>query len=80
MARPEFKARMYPRNGIERSISELKRGYGLWRSCYRGLAKTTLQNYLIVAADNFTRWARRVAWDIERGRPLCAGEAPAWAA
>jgi len=80
MAEPGFKVRMHPRNGIEGSISELKRGYGLGRSRYRGLAKTSLQNYLIAAACNLKRWARRVAWEIERGRPICAGEAPAWAA
>jgi len=80
MATPEFKVRMHPRNGIEGSISELKRGYGLGRSRYRGLAKTSLQNYLIAAACNLKRWARRVAWEIERGSPTRIGEAPAWAA
>lgn len=66
MEQPDFKASMYPRHGIEGTISELKRGHGLGRSRYRGLAKTALQTYLIAAACNVKRWARRVAW--ERGR------------
>jgi len=80
MAEPGFKVRMHPRNGIEGSISELKRGYGLGRSRVRGLAKTSLQNDLLAAACPLKRWARRMAWEIERGRPICDGEAPAWTA
>ena len=80
MAQPEFKVRMHPRNGIEGSMSELKRGYGLGRSCYRGLAKTALQNYLIAAACNLKRWARRTAWELERNGPVGERHAPAWAA
>lgn len=78
MVTPEFKGRMHPRNGIEGTISELKRAYGLGHSRYRGLAKTALQNYLIAAACNLKRWARRVAWEIEHGRPVHLGEAAAW--
>lgn len=80
MARPEFKVRMHPRNGIEGSISELKRGYGLGHSRYRGLAKTALQTYLIAAACNLKRWARRAAWELERKGPIGERSAPAWAA
>lgn len=79
-ATPEFKVRMHPRNGIEGSIGELKRGYGLGRSRYRGLEKTTLQNYLIAAACNLKRWARRAAWEILQGEPAGCGPTPAWAA
>lgn len=58
-----FKKRMHKRNGVEGTISELKRGYGLRRCRYRGLIKTGLQNYLIGAACNIKRWARRMAWE-----------------
>jgi hypothetical protein len=58
-----FKKRMYKRNGVEGTISELKRGYGLRRCRYRGLIKTGLQNYLIGAACNIKRWARRMTWE-----------------
>jgi transposase len=64
-----FKKRMHPRNGVEGTISELKRGYGLRRCRYRGLIKTRLQNYLIGAACNIKRWARRMAWEQETSGP-----------
>ena len=80
MARPDFKVRMHPRNGIEGTMSELKRGYGLGRSRYRGLAKTALQNYLIAAACNLKRWTRRVVWEIEQDGPTHGRYAPALAA
>jgi hypothetical protein len=79
MTAPEFKVQMHPRNGIEGTISELKRGYGLGRSRYRGLAKTTLQHYLVAAACNLKRWARRIAWEIEQDGPADRGAASAWA-
>lgn len=59
----DFKERMHPRNGVEGTISELKRGYGLRRCRYRGLIKATLQNYFIGAACNIKRWARRLDWE-----------------
>ncbi len=59
-----FKKRMHKRNGVEGTISELKRGYGLTRCRYRGLIKAGLQNYLIGAACNINRWARRIAWEL----------------
>ena len=58
-----FKERMHKRNGVEGTISELKRGYGLTRCRYRGLIKAGLQNYLIGAACNIKRWARRMIWE-----------------
>ncbi|MCO5068274.1 MAG: transposase [Kiritimatiellae bacterium] len=58
-----FKKRMHKRNGVEGTISELKRGYGLTRCRYRGLIKAGLQNYLIGAACNIKRWVRRMIWE-----------------
>ncbi len=73
MAQPDFKLRQHPRHGIEGTVSELKRGHGLGRSRYRSLAKTTLGNYLIGAACNLERWARRAAWERERGNAPRSG-------
>jgi hypothetical protein len=61
-----FGRRMHQRNGIESTISELTRGYGMRRSRYRGLARAALQNWLIGAACNARRWMRRAAWEIRR--------------
>jgi hypothetical protein len=69
MKTAEFQERMHARNGVEGTISELKRGYGLRRSRYRGFMKTTLQNYLIGAACNLKRWARRMAWESQIAPP-----------
>ena len=46
-----------------RKDTELKRGYGLNRSRYRGEAKNQLQAYLIGAACNLKRWSRRLLWE-----------------
>jgi hypothetical protein len=59
-----FKERMRHRNAIEGTQSELVRAHGLRRARYRGLAKTTLQNYFIGAACNVKRWLRRQAWEL----------------
>lgn len=73
-----YRQRMHKRNGVEGTISELKRGYGLRRCRYRGLMKAGLQNYLIGAACNIKRWARRLVWEaraldaIGIGQPLRA--------
>ena len=61
-----FKEEMHRRNGIEATISELVRGYGLRRSRYRGLAKARLQNYMIASACNINRWFRRSLWETQR--------------
>jgi hypothetical protein len=58
----EYRRRMHRRNGIEGTISELKRGYGIRRARYRGLAKTALQMQLAAAACNLRRWANRLHW------------------
>lgn len=62
-----YKKHMHKRNGVEGTISELKRGYGLRRCRYRGQIKARLQNYLIGAACNIKRWARRMAWESNGG-------------
>lgn len=73
MKTPEFKEQMHSRNGIEGTISELKRGYGMRRSRYRGISKTTFQNYMIAAACNIKRWARRRNWEFDsNGIPALA--------
>lgn len=59
---PEYQERMRRRNGIEGTNSELKRGYGLRRCRYHGLAKTNVQMQLSGAACNLRRWAARLCW------------------
>ena len=56
----EFKRRTHQRNGIEGTISELVRGYGLRRARYRGFQKVDLQNQLIAAACNIKRWLEKL--------------------
>jgi hypothetical protein len=60
MKTERFATRMRLRAGIEGTISELVRGYGLRRARYRGLAKMRFQNYMIAAACNVNRWIRRI--------------------
>jgi len=64
MKTEEFKTRMKRRNGVEGTVSELTRGYGMRRTRYRGLKKTALANYFIGAACNASRWIRRVIWEM----------------
>lgn len=61
MQTPEFRQRMRQRNGIEGTISEFARSGGR-RTRYRGLAKTSLANYLLAAAINVKRWIRLVEY------------------
>lgn len=78
MMTEEFKQKMRRRNAIEGTQSELIRGYGLRRARYRGASKVRLQNYMIGAACNIKRWARRAIWEmqqaahtiIEAGQPV----------
>jgi transposase len=56
---PEFKKLYHQRAGIEGTISQGTRAFGLRRSRYIGLAKTHLQNIVIACAINLTRL---VAW------------------
>ena len=51
----EGKERYKRRAGIEGTLSQGVRGFGLRRSRYRGLAKTHLQNVVIGTAINFER-------------------------
>ena len=51
----EGKARYERRAGIEGTLSQGVRGFGMRRSRYRGLAKTHLQNVVIGTAINFDR-------------------------
>jgi len=70
-----FREDMHHRNGIEGTISELVRGYGMGRCRYRGLAKTRLQNWFIGAACNIKRWCRRCSWELRRAdRTMVAGQ------
>jgi len=57
MQTPAFQQQMHQRNAIEGTISEFVRNGGR-RTRYRGLAKTSLANYLHGAALNVRRWIR----------------------
>lgn len=52
---PEFRKRYAARAGIEGTLSEAVRAYGLRRSRYIGQAKTHLQHLMTAAAMNFCR-------------------------
>jgi len=65
----EFKQRMKHRNAIEGTQSELVRGHGARHARYRGLAKTKLQNSLLMASDVSERLRQEVA---ERAYHVCA--------
>lgn len=60
----EFARRMYERNGIEGTQSEMVRAHGLRKARYRGKAKLDLQNQLIGAACNIKRWLKLTAWEL----------------
>ena len=59
-----FQKAMYHRNGIEATISEFVRTGGR-RTRYRGLAKTSLCNYLQGAAINARRWIRLMQYQMQ---------------
>ena len=59
---PEYIELMKRRNAVEGTHSELKRGYGIRRCRYKGLAKTALQHQFTAAACNLRRWAARLCW------------------
>ena len=61
-----FKQEMHRRNGIEATVSELARGYGLRHCRYRGLKKTQLQSSMAAAACNITRWSVRNNWEMNQ--------------
>lgn len=60
----EFQKDMRHRNAIEGTISELCRKFGMRRCRYRGIRKTMLQNFMIAAACDITRWWRREIWEL----------------
>jgi len=64
MQTEEFQKAMYQRNGIEATISEFVRTGGR-RTRYRGLAKTSLCNYLQGAAINAKRWIRLMQYQMQ---------------
>jgi hypothetical protein len=64
-----FKKECQKRNGMEGTISELKRGHELGQARYRGKAKVRLQNYFIGAACNAKRWIKRIIWTLRHGQP-----------
>ncbi|MCP4452892.1 MAG: hypothetical protein GY809_15630, partial [Planctomycetes bacterium] len=64
MQTEEFQRAMYQRNGIEATISEFVRTGGR-RTRYRGLAKTSLCNYLQGAAINAKRWIRLMQYQMQ---------------
>lgn len=66
MKTDEFKQRMKTRNGIEGTISEMKRGYGLGKARYRGLKKVALQALMTAAACNLRRWSARLIWEMRQ--------------
>ena len=67
-----FKKEMHQRNGIEGTLSELVRGYGLRQARYRGKDKARLQNYLIGAACNIRRLFRRLAWEADQAHRVAS--------
>lgn len=58
---PEFQRLYAPRAGIEGTLSQGVRAFGLRRSRYIGLAKTQLQQIAIATAINFARLAAHFA-------------------
>ena len=54
---PEFAAQYTPRAGVEGTLSQGVRAFGLRRARYRGLAKTHLQHVATAAAINIDRLA-----------------------
>ncbi|HWH70996.1 MAG TPA: transposase, partial [Candidatus Sulfotelmatobacter sp.] len=71
-----FQEDYHRRNGIEGTISELKRGHGLGKARYRGLAKTGLQNYFTGAACNVKRWINRVRWTLQQAARSAPTQVP----
>ena len=69
MREAEFSKKMYPRNGIEATHSELVRGHGLRRTKYRGKSRVGLSHYLMAAACNVKRYLNRMAFEIARASP-----------
>jgi hypothetical protein len=76
-----FQKECQKRNGVEGTISELKRGHGLGQARYRGKAKVSLQNFFIGAACNAKRWINRIVWQRQQGQqpaPIAVPSDDAW--
>ncbi len=69
---PDSQRRMQKRNGIEGTISEIKRGYGARRTRYRRRRETDLLMQFIAAACNLRRWAVRLCWLQRKGAEIAA--------
>ena len=68
MREQDFEKKMYPRNGIEGSLSELVRGHGLRRTKYRGFERVRLSHYMIGAACNVKRYLNLSAFKMIRAQ------------
>lgn len=64
---PQFWDRLKPRGGIEGTLSQGVRAFGLRRTRYRGLAKTHLQHVLTATAMNLMRMVAWFAGQTPRG-------------
>lgn len=69
----EFWEKMRARPGIEATLSELVRGYGLRRHRYRGDGKRRLENLLKGAACNLRRLTRALVARWEKEKTALAG-------
>jgi len=65
MRQKDFIKKMYPRNGIEGTLSELVRGHGLRRTKYRGLQRVRLSHYMMGAACNIKRYLNLRAFEMK---------------
>ena len=64
MRQANFSRKMYPRNGVEGTLSELVRGHGLRRTKYRGLSRVALSHYMMGAACNVKRYLNLLAFQM----------------
>ena len=66
MKEHDFSKKMHPRNGIEGTLSELVRGYGLRQTKYRGLKRIGLSHYMMGAACNVKRYLNLLAFEMAK--------------
>ena len=65
MRQKGFTKKMYPRNCIEGTLSELVRGHGLRRTKYRGINRVRLSHYMMGAACNIKRYLNLKAFEMK---------------
>ena len=65
MRQKGFTKKMYPRNGIEGTLSELVRGHGLRHTKYRGINRVRLSHYMMGAACNIKRYLNLKAFEMK---------------